>query len=274
LPWYRIVSVELGISAVILVMVLTTSLSMPALMRSGRAAGSSGFFVLPMLLPLSFGLGAVIWGSVTTYRRKKGTLPNETDAPEELTAQIRELTTRLGCSVERVRLMAQRSGLLAGSVTILGNLAVVGKEIPENLAPDQVAALVAAAALAQPRSRRDRWISGSITTAMLLPPLVIVGMVFLSPGGASGNRAFLPVLVLLGPFTMVFSMGYQRRIQKRQEQADLQAAESLTEPRRFLLALRQLEELQIASGGLDPTAARNATLFQRRTRLERRLGLE
>jgi len=278
LPWYRVAGVELGISAMVLVMVAISSVSMPALMRAGSSAaggsGSSRFFVLPMLIPLVFSLGAAIWGAVLTYRRKKGALPNETEASVELTTPVRELTTRLGCPVERVRLVAERGGLMAGSISILGDLAVVGREITDSLAADQVAALIAATALAQPRTRVDKCIHWGFTAGMILPALVIVGVTFLTPGGLSGSRTMLPLLVLLGPLIMVGSMLTQRRTLKRQEQADLLAAESLAEPHRFLQALRQLEELQIAAGGLDPTTARSAVVFQRRTRLERRLGLE
>lgn len=273
LPWYRIVSVELGISALILVMVGGTSISMPALIRSGGGAGTGRFFILPMLVPLLFGLGALVWGAVTTHRRKKGTLPNEVEAPEELTATVRELTARLGCPIERVRLVTRRDGLLAGNVAVLGDLAVLGHEITETLEPDQVAALIAAAALAQPRTRTDRWIHWGLSVGLMLPALALLGWMALSPSGGT-NRSLLPVMVLLGPFTIVTSMANQRRIQKRQEQADLQAAEALSAPHQFLQALRQLEELQVAAGGLDSTTARNAAVFQRRTRLERRLGLE
>jgi hypothetical protein len=283
LPWYRIASVELSLSALILTMVVCSSVTMPAFMRAvstgagGRNNGgavSSRFIILPMLLPLGFVLVAAIRGRVTAYRRKKGTLPNEEDAPQELAGPIRELTARLGCPVERVRLVAQRGGTLAGNVSILGDLALLGKEITESLAVDQVAALVAAAALAQPRTRKDKWLQWSFTAAMLTPAVAIMGVLAFNPGGISANRALLPFTVLIGPLTMVGAMVTQRRTQKRQEQADLLAAESLTEPQRFLQALRQLEELQVAAGGLDPTAARNAAVFQRRTRLERRLGLE
>jgi hypothetical protein len=273
LPWYRIVSVELGISAVILVMVVGTSVSMPALFRTGPASRTGSFFILPMLFPLLFGLGALAWGAITTHRRKKGTLPNEIEAPEELTATVRELTARLDCPIDRVRLVTRRDGLMAGNVAVLGDLAVLGQEITETLEPDQVAALIAAAALAQPRTRTDRWVNWGLTAGLMLPALGLLGWMAFSPGGTA-NRALLPVMVLLGPFTIVTSMANQRRTQKRQEQADLQAAESLSEPHRFLQALRQLEELQVAAGGLDSTTARNAVVFQRRTRLERRLGLE
>jgi len=274
LPWYRVAGMELGISAVILVMVSATTISMPALMRSGGAAGPSRFVVLPMLLPLLFVAGAAGWGAVTRYRRKKGTLPNETDAPEDLAAPVRELTARLGCPVERIRVVSARDGQMAGTVNLLDNFAIVGKEVTDALEPDQVAALVAANALAQPRTRKDRWIHWGLSAGIMLPSLLVLGILFLNPGGLAKNRNLLPLMVLLGPFTMMGTMVTQRRTQKRQENADLQAAEALSEPRRFILALRELEELQIASGGLDPTAARSAVIFQRRTRLERRLGLE
>jgi hypothetical protein len=65
-----------------------------------------------------------------------------------------------------------------------------------------------------------------------------------------------------------------RRQQRRQEEADLRVADALGEPRRFTQALQQLEELQAAATGLDPAATRTPAFTQRRTRLERRLGLD
>lgn len=275
LPWYRLAGMELGISALILVMVVGTSTSMSAVMRPGSGGpGSTRFFVLPMLLPLLVGVGALVWGAITSQRRKNGTLSNETEAPEDLRVAVEELTTRLGCPVDRVRIITQRGGTMAGHMTVQGSLAVVGREVSESLAPDQVAALIAAAALAQPRTPADRWLTWGLSAGMMLPALALLGWMTWNSGGSSANRPPLALMVLLAPLTMITSMVAQRRNQKRQEAADLQAAEASSDSRRFLDALRQLEELQLAAGGLDPTTARTAVIYQRRTRLERRLGLE
>lgn len=274
LPWYRMVSAELTGGAVVLVMLGLSSFTTTSMLRQNGVPGTSRFVMLPTLLPLVIVLGSIAWGVVVTYRRKRGFLPSEVESPAELAATVREFTTRLGAPIERVRLAPARDGLMAGTVTVLGRLAVVGKEVTESLEPDQVAALIAATALAQPRTRSDRWITWGLSVGMLLPALVLLGGIWLTPGGFSRNRSLLPLMVLLGPLSMVGSSVNLRRSQKRQELADLQAAEALSEPRRFILALRRLEELQIASGGLDPAVARNSAFSQRCARLERRLGLE
>jgi hypothetical protein len=63
------------------------------------------------------------------------------------------------------------------------------------------------------------------------------------------------------------------RAQKRVQAADFQVAEGMGEPRRFIETLKKVEELQLSTSGMDPSA-RNLPMAQRRQRLERKLGLE
>lgn len=273
LPWYRLASTELWLGGMVLVGVTVGGFMASSTLTIGVGAAASRP-LLPLLFPAALAVGLVTWSAVVNYRRKQGTLPNETDAPAELTEVVRDLTTQLGVPVERVRLAPAREGLMAGTVAVLGSLVLIGKELVENLEEDQVAALIAAAALSRPRTRGDRWLTWGLSFGLLLPFLFLLGASLWSRGGAASNRSLFPLLMLASPLSVAGSFVQQRRLQARQALADFQAAEALGQPHRYLAALRRLEEVQMESGGLGPAAVRTSPLAQRRERLARRLGME
>ena len=275
LPWYRAAQTELIMVAVFSVMMLgvglTTIVSASGGLRLPWGRGtldSRVFFVLPFL----FATGAIAWAMILNFRRKRGILPNEPPAPEPLATAVRELTHRLECPINDLRIGKRRDGLMAGAIVVLNDIAVVGGEIPELVEPDQLAALVAAMALTMPRTRKDKWITNGLTALILVPAAFILGALVWSPPGRSGS---FPLFLIGQPFIFIGSMLAARRQQNRQQQADLRAAESLEDPLRFLQALRNLEEAQLSASGIDPSAAaRRLPMTQRRLRLERKLGVE
>ncbi|MCC2668560.1 MAG: hypothetical protein K0Q72_1031 [Armatimonadetes bacterium] len=81
-------------------------------------------------------------------------------------------------------------------------------------------------------------------------------------------------LLLAQPAIFTLSRVLARRQQERQHRADLRVADALDDPRRYVETLRALEEVQIATSGVSPSAGRSLPIMQRRLRLERKLGLE
>jgi hypothetical protein len=272
LPWYRMASTELWLAGVVwgisICSVLIGVLSVQAKTGLGVQIGWT------VLLPAVLLVGALVRSAVVAWRRKRGPLPGEIEAPPELTEPIRELTRRLQVPIEQVRLRPAREGLDVGTVHVYGSLAVIGREISEALDADQVAALVAAEALDQPRSRADRLISAGVSFGTSgLVALALVGN-WLRQGHPSRVFSLLPFLVAAGPLTLVVVLVYRSRAEKRSEAADLQTAEALPDPLRMLLAFKKLEEVQIETVGPDLGSARQSVLTYRRERLARRLGME
>jgi hypothetical protein len=227
-----------------------------------------------VLLPAVLLIGALLRNAVVAWRRKQGPLAGEVEAPPELAGPIRELTRRVQAPIEQVRLRPAREGLDVGTVHVYGSLAVIGREITEALDPEQVAALVAAEALDQPRTRADRLLSHAVDFG----PLGLVALTLVANGlrlsNSSQIMALLPVFVVVVPLTLGLSLVHYRRAAKRSSAADLQAAEALPDPLRMVLAFKKLEEVQIQTAGTDLGSARQSSLSLRREQLARRLGLE
>ncbi|MCC2667903.1 MAG: hypothetical protein K0Q72_374 [Armatimonadetes bacterium] len=274
LPWYRAAKPELFglvLTGAMMLCVGAVSVSGGTLRLPFGAVtvGPGLFFVVPVLLVI----GTVSWAAVVNFRRKRGTIRDEPEAPEAIRASVHELTTRLGCPINQVRIGKRRDGLIAGTVIVLNDLAVVGAEIVEAVEPDQLAALIAAAALTLPRTRADKWVTYGLT-AMILVPTGLMCLAFLwrswQPSGASS----MSWVLLAQPLIFGGAMLSARRAQNQMQRADLRAAEALGEPLRFVQALRKLEEIQLAGSGTDPSATRRLPMAQRRLRLEQKLGLE
>jgi hypothetical protein len=160
----------------------------------------------------------------------------------------------------------------APSVMALGGNLFVTRNLIDGLQPDQVAGLIMAAELVRPKSKLDKALSWS-WVVMLLPMLAFVPLLLYFRSGGTGTSPttwFLPLMLLMWiPSTLISR--YQLR---RQEQADARVAEALSDPRRFIDALRRFEEYQIAAMGGDPTSTRTSLFTRRRTQLQKRLGLD
>ncbi|HTE19331.1 MAG TPA: hypothetical protein VK689_13235, partial [Armatimonadota bacterium] len=276
LPWYKAAGTELVSIGITLLMVAMM------LVLTGGGTGMSA----PRLRSVLLGIGALfavsaVCGLIAAAcylglkRRGHWVAPTDPEAPEELALPIREFSARLDYPVNQVLLSQKRGGFGAlNAPVVVKDKVVVPADLADALHPDQVAALVAATALAQPRSRGDKLLSYAGIVLMLLPVLVIGPMIYNVATGRPRPTAMMPLLFLVYPLVMIVSMLTARRQQRRQEEADLRVADALGEPRQFTQALQQLEELQAATTGLDPAATRTPAFTQRRTRLERRLGLD
>jgi len=268
LPWYRAASRELWIIG----WAATVGVTFYVMTVYGGGLRGAAFPMAMMAVPLAFGLGAAVWTAVVNARRKRGTMTSEPDAPDELVAAVRELTASLEKPITRVRVCKPREGLVAGTVVLLGDIAVVGSELTDTLDTEQLASYIAASALAQPRTRADRWIQAGAGWLMGLLAVGLVVWVILGFVRAN-SRSFLPAILVTQPLFIVCSLLVAKRAQNRQQDADFAVAEGMAEPQRFLQTLRKVEELQLSTSGMDPSA-RNMPMAQRRQRLERKLGLE
>ncbi len=281
LPWYRAATGELvGASALLLLPLFFTALELAGNVRAAMAFPawlspvSAAAFTLGML---ALGVGGAIAWSREKWRRRKTGHSREPQVPEDVRAAIHELTARLECPVSRCYVMPTRksvSGVLA--VAVQDDAALVTQDLVEQLRAEQVASLVAAVALTQRISRRDRVIDGLLNSAPALPMLLLVafmGSLVLGNGRPAGW--LMPILMISAMSTGLVAMVSARRTQQRIENADVVVADSFDPPRRFLDTLRQLEELQAATTGMDPGAIENHPVFsRRRTRLQERLGLD
>lgn len=272
LPWYRLASTELLLAGVVWGISIGSVLFGVLSVQAKKGPGVQiGWTVLPPAVLLG---GAFIRNAVVVRRRKQGPLPGEVEAPPVLVEPIRELTRRLGAPIEQVRLRPAREGLDVGTVHVYGSLAVIGREISEALDPELVAALVAAEALDQPRSRSERLISIGVSLGTFAMAALGLAGNWLRMGSPAQVTALLPLFAAIVPLMMVLVVVYGRQGEKRSEAADLQAAEALPDPLRMLLAFKKLEEVQVETAGLDLGSARQSSLAHRRERLARRLGLE
>lgn len=277
LPWYRMLTGELVGTA----MVACIFFGIAAVTSTSRGSGLAGIphvMLLAMGIPILSGCGFALWGWYKWNQRKKGLSAGDTEAPPEVLAAVQELTTRLEVPVERVVISppVMTGGIVAMVVAVKDTTAVVSTELASALSPEQVAALVAATALVQPRTRRQKWQQGLLTTGMLLPVLALVPFSLLAATGSfRGFSSAMPLVMLVGPATMILSMLYTRRTRRLQEEADFRVAEATDQPRLLVDALKKQEEVTAATAGLDSrTAANSALLTQRRTRLQQRVGLD
>lgn len=270
LPWFRAASKELRLLGLVLTVGLASYLI--ATFRIGGGARGAAFPMAMVAVPMLFALGVGLWTAAVNVRRKKGAMTSEPDAPAELTAAVRALTQGLEQPITRVQISKARDGLMAGAVVVLGDLAVVGSELTEALDTEQLAAYITASVLAQPRTRADKWIQTGAGWVMGLAALGTVVWALVSFSSAN-KRGFLPAMLVSQPVFIIGSMVVAHRAQKRVQAADFQVAEGMGEPRRFIETLKKVEELQLSTSGMDPSA-RNLPMAQRRQRLERKLGLE
>jgi hypothetical protein len=273
-PWYRLLATDL-ISTGVVLAVIAVGVGL-----STFAGGAGGVFpsaVRPLLLaviivPMLVSTVGVVIGTVAWRRRLRG-VTTEPEAPEAVATAVRLLTADVGCPVERVLTVAGKLGTPNYAILRREHVVVIGKDLVEALEPDQVAALTAAQALAEDAARPDPIVRYGLWVFMLLP--VAVGALAIQ-GLASGSfmRMGGPMLLvcLMMPLVLLFGTMTARRAQKRQEEADLRVADALPEPRRFLDAIRRLQELQLSAAGIE--AAADPSKNERLSRLQRRLGLE
>jgi hypothetical protein len=114
---------------------------------------------------------------------------------------------------------------------------------------------------------------------------VLTGMIFLLIAGGAAvcsirgpfwpatTRALVLVLTL-APIGLWATRQHLRRLEKRQEEADLLVAGAMNDPSRLVNALRRLKRVELDSFRGGSEIARFSTYRRRRERLERRLGLD
>ncbi|MBI3911171.1 MAG: hypothetical protein HY320_09590 [Armatimonadetes bacterium] len=209
------------------------------------------------------------------------------EAPKDVTAHIRDLTSALGCPITHVALQRTqpRRGRFMLLVLIAGKeSALVPAELVDALRADQVAMLVAAQALAQPSRTVNTVLGSAFMLLMAVPPIALLAAAL--DGILAGDLQGLPGLVLwLGLWALMVIAAILSllltapRDEHRQEEADLRVVEATGEPGKFLGALNLLEDLHLhryamfASRNADLDRAETA-LRRRRIRLRRRLGLD
>lgn len=280
LPWYRAAVGEL-IAALAMLALPALFIALDSFSGTLRPVATPDWLTPRVATAVVVGVIGVLiyagqaWSAAKWRRRKDGT-SREPLAPEALTQAIRELTARLDCPIERVYLLPKSAMLGQLAVQVRDGVAIVAKELTEQLRTEQIAGLAAASALTLRVSKRDTLIDHLLIGLTLLP-IVLLALMIAIPAlsGARFPGWMMPMLMLSAMSTSIFSVALARRTQKRSEDSDLTVSDALEEPRLFLNTLRDLEELQVASSGMDPAAAgKNPVLTRRRTRLQERLGLD
>lgn len=280
LPWYRAALGELIAAAALLVLPTVfvlldrlqgtfTPLATPSWL-SPRVATAGVVGLIGLLVA-----AIQAWSSKKWQRRKEGT-SREALAPEAVVSAVRELTERLACPVERIYMLPKSA--MFGQLAVQANdrAAIVAQELVEQMRPEQVAGLIASAALTLRVAPRDRRID-QVLIGLTMLPIGLLALMFAVPAltGIRFPGWMMPLLMLSAMSTSIFSIALARRTQKRNEDADLAVADACEAPRLYLNTLRDLEELQVASSGMDPAAAgKNPVLTRRRVRLQERLGLD
>ena len=145
-----------------------------------------------------------------------------------------------------------------------------------DLDPDQQAAVTAAMQLCRPQiERRIRLQVGSFFLGMLLTVGVGIGMWLHPVPGMAG--AVLPLVLLMIPIGVVpLALRWlEYRDGLRQTEADLQVAQAMEDPRRFLAALEKLEEASSRmTAAMGVSNGLEAGYRKRRRRLEQALCLD
>lgn len=276
LPWYRAASTELVSTAVTGTSGLIAIWFVVWTRTSGGASPMPSFWALsvaPALAVILFFLAVAATTGVMVWRRKRGTPLTRPDAPTTISEPVRELSSRLDCPLERVVVRKSRGGYDTLSVTVTGKSVVVTDAVAKLLDPGQVAALAVAAALAQPHTPREKWITNGLLACSALPFLILAGMGLRAIVVGRPPSGMLNAILLFNIAPMFVGQLMGRRTRRRSEDADARVAEALPEPRRFLEALKAIEEELQADAG-SGTASAGARLYaQRRRNLERRLGL-
>lgn len=268
-PWYSFIAFQVFGGA------LGMAVMAVVLLRPLSAAGGAGGPVHPAIWGLAGALmlvllGPSLWGVWLWKRRRQGAGTGEEEASPEVVESVRDLTTRLDCPVERVLLGKGVWNLPVGGLGVSATIAVVSSELARVLEPEQIGALVAAAALLAPRTALAR-AQQIVLQIVLLGPLL--GLSYFMVAGGWG-RSGAPVMLVLSMTTFITLFALQKRGLKRQETADLQVIELLSSPRVFLDALRQQEELAMATAGGSVNPKMTTAFARRRLQLERRLGLD
>lgn len=223
----------------------------------------------------------LIGGSAWLLERRRWSirshsLPSgEMEAAPELTAQVRQLTARLGVPVQRVLLVAKGEDERRQGAAVKGNIATVHRELAERLTPDQVAALVVAERLAEARGWKE-WLPGAVGVALGFLGFGSICWMVLSSTTNSFQPSTLQIAMVLGmPVGVIPLQIDTARGRVRRDRADLAAAESLADPQLFLHALQAIEAHRMEASNLDPALVTVPARFtERRRRLERKLGVE
>lgn len=267
-PWYRMIGGEIAG----LVLICAMFGVVPVVM-AGRAGALVPGIGLLFALPLLAVAAILAWSTLAWRRRLRGEAPGETAAAGEVMEQVREITTRVGCRVERILVPERSRG--ATHVEVREGVAVVPAALMEALQPDQVAAIVALQALLARQTPGERALHWATALAGLAPLLVLVPAGIRGGGGARSAFAMMaPVLLLSMPLMLVLATVSSRRRQQRHDEADRLIGDLLPEPRRYVEALEAMHRLQLAGLTSSTSAAVLRVHQQRMERLRRRLGVD
>lgn len=215
--------------------------------------------------------GSVVWLLFRQRHRVSGGALSEPEAPAEVTGAVREFAAQLGIPVRRVLV-----GRMATPLAAPGDDVVLVSEMAlDEFRPEELAALATSLLLLTPRTRRDRLLFLLPAAPLLLIPIGLGIAVFAAVTGNPGLlRSFMPLLVVLLPAAFVPGLLVTRKIQRRQEEADLWVADAFGEPARFLDAVRRMERLSLRAIAVPNAGPMAAAQSMRSRRLADRLGLE
>jgi len=230
---------------------------------------------LLFLYPLFLGLYSSVDGCRRWRHGARSVPPGEFLATPELTDCVRELTSRLGHPITRVLLVPSGDVERQRGAATRVPLAAVLKCVAEQLAPEQVAALIGAELLSTPTGWKDQLLAAIGITLGCIGFGSIAWMIFSSTTN-SFTPSQLQIALAAGlPLSAIPLLVDFSRRRRRQEKADRSVADAIADPKQFLDALRVIEQVRMEASNLDPALTPVPRyLTERRLRLERRLGLE
>lgn len=237
----------------------------------GRSAMSLVFLSVPLIV-----LGVWLSGERRWRLRAKGVPPGEVEANPELVEQVRDLTAHLATPVKRVLLVPRGDMERLRGAVVHGEIATVLEDLTEKLDFEQLAGLIAAERLGSARDGKSQ-VPGAVGITLACFGFGSLAWMMISTYGSTiaPSSAQLLLAFFCLPLSAVALFVDQRQRRQRQERADLQVVDALTDRSVFLNALRALEFLRMEAGNMDPELIPVPPLFtERRRRLVRKLGLE
>ncbi len=273
-PWWRAAIGELSGFTFIVLMFGLMAMAMSA--SGPPSVGSSAALAVVIGIGTIF-LAWIVYATWSYYRRPiRAARDPRKAASAELTAAVEAVTTAVGRPVCRTALETSMMGsLIQAEIRFADDCAVVPSTLAAGLPVQEVAALVAAAVLLRPVTRREKLIAALPSLVGFLPVFLMLGWgASALLGGRGGARSGLMLVFLAAPVTGIISLALTRRVQRQREDADLVVADAVG-PRNLLDALMRLEDAVVLASGLDSSAsARNLPIVRRRERLQARLGLD